>query len=40
MTKEQAMQLLKNLEDDEKEKRQELKRPRETGTRVQVDKDW
>jgi Ca-activated chloride channel homolog len=40
MTKEQAMQLLNNLEDDEKEKRKEYKRrpPVKGGRRT--DKDW
>ncbi|MFB3789351.1 MAG: hypothetical protein ACE15F_23575 [bacterium] len=40
MTKDQALQLLKNLEEDEKEKRQELQRRFPVNSDIQVDKDW
>ncbi len=40
MTKEQAMQLLNNLEDDEKEKRKEFKRRPPVNGGRRTDKDW
>jgi len=40
MTRDQALQLLQNLEEDEKEKRKELKRRPPVNPNLKVDKDW